>query len=114
MNNPKSIYKVIFLNQGRVYELYARSVFQGNMYGFVEVEELIFGEKSSLLVNPAEEKLQGEFSGVRRTFIPLHSVIRIDEVEKEGVSKIREKGEAGDNIAFLPNVSYPPSGKTKD
>jgi hypothetical protein len=114
MNKPKSIYKIIFLNQGRIYELYARSGHQGNLYGFVEVEELIFGEKSALLVNPAEEKLQSEFSGVRRAFIPLHSVIRIDEVEKEGVSKIREKGEVGDNVAFLPNMPYPPGGNRKD
>lgn len=109
--NPKRIYKVIFLNQGKVYELYARNVYQGNLYGFVEVEELVFGERSSLLVDPAEERLQGEFAGVRRSFIPIHSIIRIDEMEKEGVSKIRGTGEATGNIAAFP--VYTP-GKGKD
>jgi hypothetical protein len=113
--NTTHIYKIIFLNQGKIYELYARNVYQGNLYGFIEVEELIFGKQDSMLVNPAEEKLQGEFSGVRRTFVPIHSVIRIDEVEKEGVSKIREKGgEAADNVAFFPGMPYPPGSGRKE
>lgn len=107
----QSIYKVIFLNQGKVYELYVRSAHQSDLYGFIEAEELIFGEQSSLLVNPAEERLQGEFAGVRRTFIPIHSIIRIDEVEKEGVSKIRATGSPADNIATFPGPTLPPSGR---
>lgn len=103
----KSIYKVIFLNQGKVYELYSRSICQSDLYGFIEVEELIFGEPGSLLVNPAEERLQGEFAGVRRSFIPIHSVIRVDEVEKEGVSKIRAAGNPADNIATFPGPAIP-------
>ena len=108
------IYKVIFLNQGKIYELYARKVYQGGMYGFIEIEELVFGEKSTLLVDPSEEKLQGEFAGVKRIFLPIHSIIRIDEVEKEGVSKIRGSGQAGDNIAVFPSTAYPPGGKQKE
>ena len=78
----KSIYRVLFVNQGKLYELYAREIYQGDLYGFIEVEELIFGERSSVLINPAEEKLQNEFAGVKRTFVPLHSVVRIDEMER--------------------------------
>jgi hypothetical protein len=110
----KSIYKVIFLNQGKVYELYARSIYQSDLYGFIEVEELIFGEQTSLLVNPAEERLQGEFSGVRRSFIPVHSIIRIDEVEKEGVSKIRATGSPADNIAAFPSSAFSPGSNRKE
>ena len=110
----KHIYKVIFLNQGKVYELYARNVFQGNLYGFIEVEEMIFGERSSLLVDPSEEKLQKEFSGVKRSFVPVHSIIRIDEVENEGVSKIRGTGQAGDNVTAFPAPAYPSGGKQKE
>ncbi len=106
----KSLYKVIFHNQGKVYELYAGRVYQGELYGFIEVEELIFSEHSGLLVNPAEERLQTEFAGVRRTFIPLYSVIRIDEVEQEGVSKIHTTSESADNIAPFPGPFYPPGG----
>ena len=104
-----SIYRVLFINQGKLYELYARSIYQGELYGFIEVEELIFGERSSMLVNPAEERLQNEFSGVQRTFIPLHYVVRIDEVEHEGVSKIRPV-EGGDNVMPFPQPLVPPGG----
>ena len=44
------IFKVVFHNQGRVYEIYARKVGHGSLFGFVEVEELIFGERSGIAV----------------------------------------------------------------
>ena len=37
----KTIYRVIFYNENNVYEIYAREIYQGEMYGFVEVEELV-------------------------------------------------------------------------
>ena len=111
----KKIYKVLFINQGKVFELYAHNVYQGNMYGFVEVEELVFGDNTSLVVDPSQERLRSEFAGVRRTFLPLHSVIRIDEVEKEGVSTIRPGSESGDNVTPFPQSVYgPPRGGGKD
>ena len=51
---------------------------------FLEVEQFIFGERSQMIVDPAEEKLKNEFSSIKRSFIPMQSVVRIDEVEKEG------------------------------
>src|SRR5690606_12754071 len=79
--SSKPIYKVLFLNQGKVYEIYARSVSHGGLFGFVEVEKLVFGTRSSVVVDPTEERIKSEFEGVKRTFLPLHSVLRIDEVE---------------------------------
>ena len=84
MSEP--IYKVIFQNQNEIYEVYARHVYQSDMYGFIEIEEFVFGERSKLLVDPSEEKLKNEFAEVSRSYIPIHSLIRIDEVEKEGVA----------------------------
>ncbi len=94
----RSIYKVIFLNAGKVYELYAAQIFQSDLYGFIEVEDYIFGEKSGMIVDPSEEKLKAEFDNVNRSYIPMHAVIRIDEVDKEGVSKISE---AGSNVTAI-------------
>lgn len=89
------------MNQGEVYEIYARQVFQGSFFGFVEVEELIFGEKSAVLVDPSEERLKSEFCGVKRIFIPLHAVIRIDEVEKQGTGKIHKTSDSENNVTQL-------------
>ncbi len=82
------IYRISFYNQGNIYELHARDIHQGNMYAFLEIEDIIFGERSAIVVDPAEEKLKLEFEGVKRTYIPLQAVIRIDEVEREGANKI--------------------------
>ncbi len=107
----KSIYRVIFHNQGKVYELYAREVSQNELYAFVEVGDIIFGERSKLVVDPSEEQLKSEFSGVKRTYLPLHAVVRIDEVDKEGTNKIiAAVGEKGKVTPFPMPIS-PPGGK---
>ncbi len=105
------LYKVIFISQGQVYEIYARSVGQGEMFGFVAVEELVFGERTTVVVDPSEEKIKSEFQDVRRTYLPMHSIIRIDEVDKQGVSKI-SKVEGG-NVAQFPMPVYTPGDRTK-
>lgn len=110
-HSARRIYRVIFLNQGKVYELFARHVYQKDLYGFIEIEDLIFGERTTVLVDPAEERMRGEFAGVQRSFIPIHSIIRIDEVEKEGVSKIRPVNEDSDKITPFPHPVYPPGDK---
>ncbi|NHO65041.1 DUF1820 family protein [Aestuariicella hydrocarbonica] len=105
------MYKVIFYNQSQVYEVYARAIYQSDMYGFIEVEEFIFGERSQMIVDPGEEKLKSEFDKVTRSYIPMQAIIRIDEVEKEGPVKVTEiKG--GDKIAHLPRSGgvTPPKG----
>lgn len=95
------IYKVIFYNQNQVYEVYARAIYQSDMYGFVEVEEFIFGERTQLVVDPGEEKLKGEFAGVKRSYIPMHSIVRIDEVEKEGTTRVTDL-KSGEKVAHFP------------
>jgi hypothetical protein len=105
----KPIYKVIFLNQGKVYEIYARRVSQtGTLFGFVEVEELVFGTRKGVVVDPAEERLQLEFAGVKKTYLPMHYVLRIDEVDKQGIGKITSV--EGSNVAQFPMPMYSPQG----
>ena len=107
----KTIYKVVFMSQGQVYEIYARGVGHGALFGFVEVEELVFGERSTVVVDPSEEKIKSEFDGVKRTYLPMHSIVRIDEVEKQGTSKISKL--AGGNVAQFPVPVYTPGGSNE-
>ncbi len=102
MSDP--IFRIHFYNQNEVYEVYARQIFQSEMYGFIEIEAFVFGERSQVVVDPAEEKLKQEFAGVTRSYIPMHAVIRIDEVEKEGVGKITEA--KGGNVASFPGMPF--------
>jgi len=55
MSNNK-IYRIQFINQNKVYEVYAKSVGPSGIMGFIEIGELVFGEKSALLVDPGEER----------------------------------------------------------
>lgn len=103
-NKENRIYKVIFVNQDQVFEVYARHVYQSDMWGFLEVEEFVFGNRSELVIDPGEEKLKNQFSGVKRSYIPSHAVIRIDEVESEGTAKITE---AKGTITAFPMTPAP-------
>jgi hypothetical protein len=105
------LYKVIFYSQGKIYEVYARNIHQSGMFGFLEIENLVFGTRSSVVVDPSEEQIKSEFNGVNRTYIPLHSVIRIDEVEKEGKVKVTA-AEAKANIMPFPVYTQSEPGKS--
>lgn len=102
----RQIYKVVFYNKDKVYEVFARQIYQSDLYGFIEIEEIIFGERSQIVVDPNEEKLKTEFESVTRSYVPLHSIIRIDEVEKEGVAKISEAG--GAKVTPMPVAPFRP------
>jgi hypothetical protein len=94
------IYKILFVNQGKVYEVYARNVSHGSLFGFVEIDELVFGERSTVVLDPSEERIKAEFAGVKRSYLPLQSVLRIDEVRKQGASKITTL--EGSNVTQFP------------
>ena len=103
------IFKIMFVNQGKVYEVYARKVSQGRLFGFIEVEELVFGERSTVVLDPGEERIKSEFTGVKCTMLPMHSILRIDEVKKQGVSKISACEGTG-NVAQFPMGMFSPAG----
>lgn len=107
------IFRIMFVNQGKVYEIYARRVSHGDLFGFIEVEELVFGTRATVVVDPAEERIKSEFEGVKRTYLPLHSILRIDEVKKQGVSKITALEGSGANVSQfpVPLFSGPPPDK---
>ena len=110
MGNSNEIYKITFLNKGKVYEVFVKQVYQSDLYGFIEIEDYVFDEKTQVVVDPSEERLKAEFNGVKRSFIPIQAIIRIDEVEKSGVSKIS----SGDNITPFPVSMVGAKADTKD
>ena len=98
----KGIYKVVFVQLGEIYEVYAEAIYQSDMYGFIEVEEYIFDQKSQIVVDTSEEKLKNEFKGVQRSYIPINCIMRIDEVDKKGTAKIT----SSDSAKIMP-ISNP-------
>jgi len=105
------IFRVSFHNNGKVYQLHAEQVVQGELYGFVEIRGLLFHEHTSVVIDPAEEKLKDEFSGVGSIQIPMHAVIRIDRVEQRGQNKILELDGSTSNVTPFPMPGNSPEGK---
>ena len=60
---------------------------------------------TSVVVDPSHEKLKDEFADVTTTYIPMHNVLRIDEVKKQGTAKISE---LSDKVTTFPNPIYTP------
>jgi len=65
-------------------------------------------------VDPSEEKLKNEFSGVNRSYIPIQAIIRIDEVDKEGASKVSDASGGGNNISSFPFSGAQPGQQGSD
>lgn len=106
--SSQRLYRISFMNQGQVFEIYARSISHGGLLGFVEVEKLVFGEKSAVVVDPSEERLKTEFADVERTFIPVQAVIRIDQVRKAGPARIHAAN--GESAKIMPFSLYTSDG----
>jgi len=99
--SKRHVFKVVFLSEGKVWEIFARSVGASHLMGFIEVQGLLFGERSAVIVDPTEERLRHEFEGVERTSIPIHAVLRIDEVTRRGSARITALP-AGDKVVPMP------------
>ncbi len=102
-----------FVNRGKVYELFAQSMCQADLYGFVEISGLLFDQSGGLLIDPAEEKLREEFKDVKSSLIPVHAIIRIDEVAKKGAAKISDLAGDGSNVTAFPGA-YTPAPPRQD
>jgi hypothetical protein len=99
--DKEKLYRIAFLNHGKVYELYCKGVCTSGLLGFVEVSGLEFEEKDSLVVDPTEEKLRDEFDGVEVLHLPMHSVLRVEQVKKKGQAVIRDR-ESGEKVTPFP------------
>lgn len=95
------MYKVVFLNQGKVYELFAERVDSSRLYGFIEASDLVFDTGDRVVVDPAEERMREEFADTERLMLPMQTVIRVEQVAKRGKCVIRD-GNGGDKVTPLP------------
>lgn len=105
----KPLFKVIFFNHGKVYELYARGVVSSGLWGFIEVSDLVFETGEGVVVDPTEERIRDEFGGARTLHLPMQSVVRVEEVEKRGQCLIRDQ-KSGENVTQFP---LPPSSRSQ-
>ena len=107
--DKEKLFRIAFLNHGKVYELFCTGVCTSNLRGFVEATGLQFEEKDSLVIDPTEEKMRDEFDGVEVLHLPMHSVLRVEQVRKKGQAVIRDR-ESGEKVTPFP---IQPGGRTR-
>lgn len=103
----KPLYKVTFLNHGKVYELYAQQVGSSHLWGFSEIGELVFDVHDGLVIDPTEERLREEFGNTKVLHLPMQSIVRIEEVEKKGLSAIRDAATGEKVVTPFPMPAKP-------
>ena len=103
MSESKALYRGQFICHSERYEVYVREVNQGQLFGFIDIADFVWDTHSALIVDPSHEKLKSEFADVRHTLIPMHQVLRIDEVQKQGAARITE---LGNNVSPFPGPIY--------
>ena len=104
-NSKKPLFRIQFISGGERYELYVHECSQGHMFGFIEIGDFVWDNHTSIVVDPSHEKLKSEFADVTHTYIPMHNVLRIDEVKKQGSAKVTELGE---KVTAFPTPIYTP------
>ncbi|WP_025733820.1 DUF1820 family protein [Carnimonas nigrificans] len=107
----KPVYRVTVHQQGEVWELYAREIYQSELWGFLEVEEFVFSDNAKLVIDTSTDKLRRTFEGVKRSYLPVNMIVRIDEVEREGEAKtLKSDGK----IASFPQPAQWPRKPSDD
>ncbi len=109
MSESKALYRVQFICHSERYEVYVREVNQGQLFGFIEIADFVWDNHTALIVDPSHEKLKSEFADVRQTLIPMHQVLRIDQVKKRGLpaSRIWAATSPPSPAPSIPNVPSP-------
>ncbi|MAD16207.1 MAG: hypothetical protein CL579_09040 [Alteromonadaceae bacterium] len=105
MSKNTSLFRIQFIANGVRYELYVRELCQGSLFGFIEIGDFVWDNHTSVVVDPSHEKLKDEFADVTTTYIPMHNVLRIDEVKKQGTAKISE---LSNKVTAFPSPIYTP------
>ena len=85
----KTLYRINYITNSEVYELYAKAINSNELLGFISLSDLVFEVNSGVVIDPVEERLKTEFSGVKSLHIPIQNVLKIEEVVQKKSCKIK-------------------------
>lgn len=77
-----NVFRVHFTWKEKEYSLKAHSLDMTHPY-FVSIKDLVLPEKSSLLINPADDEIRKNFGDVRQLMLPFQSVSLIEEYRED-------------------------------
>lgn len=90
MKQRPTIYRINFINQSQVYELYAKNIATNALLGFMSISDILFDLRDAVVIDPVEEQLKAEFKDVEVLHIPLTQILKVEEVKKKKSCKIRQ------------------------
>jgi hypothetical protein len=108
MNKQNTLYRVEFISGGERYELYVKELMSSAIFGFIEVAGFVFDTHTELVLDPSHERLKDEFASVERTYIPMHNILRIDQVKEQGSAKITPFSDKVDKVTAIHSPIYTP------
>lgn len=82
----KKLFKIIFMDEDKTIQtIHASELNPSSFLGLVEISDIVFIDQSELIISPDDGNLKSKFKNVERSYLPLNSIVRIDEVmiEKE-------------------------------
>ena len=86
---PASLYRVVLQSPDEQCELYAVRVAQGHLPAFLELEQIVFADRASGHASAAQERLRSALAEVKRCYIPLARIVRIDEIAYAAAAELR-------------------------
>ena len=104
-NKIKKLFKIHFFYMGKVYVLFAKNVeASAELFNMCVISEIVFKNSPNLII-PSDEEVKKEFSKLKKLFVPLSQIMRIDEmedVEEDEISDPRALKNRGDNNLIRP------------
>lgn len=92
---PASLYRIVFQQRDEECELYAVRVAQGHLPAFLEVEQILFADRATGPgANAVQERLRDALAPVKRCYLPLAHIVRIDEIAYATLAELRGEGRA--------------------
>jgi hypothetical protein len=89
MSKPDKLYRVNYINQNQVYEIYARQISTEQLLGFMSLSGIVFDHRDQVVIDPVEEQLKAEFSDVEVLHVPIQQVLKAEQVKTKKSCKIR-------------------------
>ena len=77
-----SLYRVHFKWKDKEVQLTAKSLDLTHPY-FVSIKDLVFLDKKTLIINPAEDDVIKAFGNSKHLMIPFQTVLLIEEIEEQ-------------------------------
>jgi hypothetical protein len=80
------VYRTIFTHLDQVYTIYSQGVSEETLVGFIELDSILLVTQDIILSSEnqtAHEPFMKQIESIKRTYVPMHAVVRIDEMTRK-------------------------------